>query len=68
MGDALAMPAHGCHLRAALRRDSGVVRDDLAPRKPGPDSILWRSACTPLDGRGDILRKRAQYWEQRGVH
>lgn len=68
IGDALAMPVHWYHDRAALRRDYGVVRDYLAPRNPHPDSILWRSAYAPLNGRGDILHEQAQYWGQRGVH
>jgi hypothetical protein len=38
------------------------------PRTPHPDSILWRSAYTPINERGDILRDQAQYWGQRGVH
>ena len=68
IGDALAMPVHWYYDRAALHRDYGVVRDYLAPRNPHPDSILWRSAYTPLNGRGDILHEQAQYWGQRGVH
>ena len=43
-------------------------RDYLAPRNPHPDSILWRSAYTPLNERGDILHEQAQYWGQRGIH
>lgn len=68
IGDALAMPVHWYYDRVALRRDYGVVRDYLAPRNPHPDSILWRSAYTPLNERGDILREQAQYWGQHGVH
>jgi ADP-ribosyl-[dinitrogen reductase] hydrolase len=68
IGDALAMPVHWYYDRAALRRDYGVVRDFLAPRNPHPDSILWRSAYTPLNERGDILHEQARYWGQRGVH
>lgn len=68
IGDALAMPVHWYYDRAALHRDYGVVRDYLAPRNPHPDSILWRSAYTPLNARGDILHEQAQYWGQRGVH
>ncbi len=62
------MPVHWYYDRAALRRDYGVVRDYLAPRNPHPDSILWRSAYTPLNERGNILHEQAQYWGQRGVH
>ena len=68
IGDALAMPVHWYYDRAALRRDYGIVRDYLAPRNPHPDSILWRSAYTPLNERGDILHEQAQYWGQRGIH
>ncbi len=68
IGDALAMPVHWYYDRAALQRDYGVVRDYQPPRNPHPDSILWRSAYTPLNERGDILHEQAQYWGQRGVH
>ncbi len=68
IGDALAMPVHWYYDRAALLRDYGVVHDYLAPRNPHPDSILWRSAYTALNARGDILRKQAQYWGRRGIH
>lgn len=68
IGDALAMPVHWYYDRAALGRDYGTVRDYLAPRNPHPDSILWRSAHTPLNERGDILHEQAQYWGQRGIH
>lgn len=68
IGDALAMPVHWYYDRAALRRDYGIVRDYVVPRNPHPDSILWRSAYTPLNERGDILHEQAQYWGQRGIH
>ncbi len=68
IGDALAMPVHWYYDRAALHRDYGVVRDYLPPRNPHADSILWRSEYTPLNERGDILHKQAQYWGQRGIH
>lgn len=68
IGDALAMPVHWYYDRAALHRDYGIVRDYLAPRNPHPDSILWRSAYTPLNERGDILHQQAPYWGQRGIH
>jgi ADP-ribosyl-[dinitrogen reductase] hydrolase len=68
IGDALAMPVHWYYDRAALRRDYGIVSDYVAPRNPHPDSILWRSAYTPLNERGDILHEQAQYWGQRGIH
>ena len=68
IGDALAMPVHWYYDRAALLRDYGVVHDYLAPRNPHPDSILWRSAYTALNARGDILREQAQYWGRRGIH
>ena len=68
IGDALAMPVHWYYDRAALRRDYGMVSDYLAPRNPHPDSILWRSAYTPVNERGDILHDQAQYWGQRGIH
>jgi ADP-ribosylglycohydrolase len=62
------MPAHWYYDRGALHRDYGVVRDYLRPRNPHPDSILWRSAYTPLNARGDILHDQARYWGQRGIH
>ena len=62
------MPVHWYYDRAALLRDYGVVHDYLAPRNPHPDSILWRSAYTALNARGDILREQAQYWGRRGIH
>jgi ADP-ribosyl-[dinitrogen reductase] hydrolase len=68
IGDALAMPVHWYYDRAALRRDYGIVSDYVAPRNPHPDSILWRSAYSPLNERGDILHEQAQYWGQRGIH
>jgi ADP-ribosyl-[dinitrogen reductase] hydrolase len=68
IGDALAMPVHWYYDRAALRRDYGIVRDYLAPRNPHPGSILWRSAYSPLNERGDILHEQAQYWGQREIH
>jgi ADP-ribosyl-[dinitrogen reductase] hydrolase len=68
IGDALAMPVHWYYDRAALLSDYGVVRDYAAPRNPHPDSILWRSAYTALNARGDILREQAQYWGRRGIH
>lgn len=68
VGDALAMPVHWYYDRAALRRDYGVVRDYVCPRNPHPDSILWRSAYTPPNDRGDILHEQARYWGLRGVH
>ena len=67
-GDALAMPVHWYYDRDALRRDYGVVCDYVAPKNPHADSILWRSAYTPLNARGDILHDQAQYWGQRGIH
>jgi len=68
IGDALAMPVHWYYDRAALRRDYGIVRDYMAPRNPHCDSILWRSAYTPPNERGDILHDQAAFWGQRGVH
>jgi ADP-ribosylglycohydrolase len=68
IGDALAMPVHWYYDRVALHRDYCLVRDYLAPRNPHADSILWRSAYTALNERGDILREQAQYWGQRGIH
>jgi len=68
IGDALAMPVHWYYDRAALHRDYGIMRDYCAPRNPHPDSILWRSAYTPLNARGDILHDQARYWGQRGIH
>jgi len=62
------MPVHWYYDRAALKRDYGAVRDYAAPRNPHPDSILWRSAYTPINERGDILHEQAQYWGQRGIH
>jgi ADP-ribosylglycohydrolase len=68
IGDALSMPVHWYYDRAALHRDYGLVRDYLAPRNPHADSILWRSAYTALNDRGDILHEQAQYWGRRGIH
>jgi len=68
LGDALAMPAHWYHQRAALRRDYGRIEDHQAPRNPHPDSILWRSHYTPPNRRGEILHDQAPYWGRRGVH
>ena len=68
IGDALAMPAHWYYDRSALRRDYGVIREYVAPKSPHPDSILWRSQYTPLNGRGDILHDQACYWGRRGIH
>lgn len=68
VGDALAMPVHWYYDRAALVRDYGEVRDDLAPRNPHPDSILWRSRYRPANERGEILHDQARYWGKRGVH
>jgi hypothetical protein len=58
-GDALAMPGHWYHDRAALKRDYGIVRNYLALRNPHPDSILWRSAYTPLNERGENYHRAA---------
>lgn len=68
VADAVAMPVHWYYDRAALARDYGQVRSYLAPKNPHPGSILWRSAYTPLNERGDILHEQARYWGQRGVH
>ena len=67
IGDARAMPVNWYYDRAALRRDYGVVSDHVAPQNPDPDSILWRSAYTPLNERGDILHEQPQFWGQRGI-
>ena len=68
IGDALAMPVHWYYDRAALKRDYGTVRDYMVPRNPHADSILWRSAYTAANERGNILHDQAQYWGQRGIH
>ncbi len=68
VGDALAMPGHWYYDRGALRRDYGVLDHYASPRNPHPDSILWRSQYTPVNGKGDILREQAQYWGTRGIH
>jgi len=68
IGDALAMPVHWYYDRAALRRDYGFVRAYQPPHNPHDGSILWRSAYTPLNERGDILHDQARYWGERGIH
>ncbi|MCC6352831.1 MAG: ADP-ribosylglycohydrolase family protein [Verrucomicrobiae bacterium] len=68
VADALAMPVHWYYDRKALRRDYGMVDRYMAPRNPHPDSILWRSAYSPANELGDILREQAAYWGQAGVH
>ena len=68
IGDALAMPVHWYYDRQALRQDYGWVTDYLAPKNPHPDSILWRSAYTPVDRRSDILHEQAHYWGLPGIH
>jgi ADP-ribosylglycohydrolase len=62
------MPVHWYYDRAALRRDYGVISGYLAPKNPHPDSILWRSAYTPLNAGGEILHDQAVYWGKRGIH
>jgi ADP-ribosyl-[dinitrogen reductase] hydrolase len=66
--DAVAMPVHWYYDRAALQRDYGTIKSYLAPQNPHPDSILWRSAYTPINEKGEILHDQAIYWGQRGVH
>lgn len=68
IGDALAMPVHWYYQRDALIRDYGRVTRYLAPKNPHPDSILWRSAYSPVNDRGDILHDQQQYWGQAGIH
>jgi ADP-ribosylglycohydrolase len=66
--DAVAMPVHWYYDRVALERDYGTISDYLAPKNPHPDSILWRSAYTPVNSRGEILHDQAIYWGRRGIH
>ena len=66
--DAVAMPVHWYYDRAALERDYGTITGYLAPKSPHPDSILWRSAYTPVNPKGEILHDQAIYWGQRGIH
>ena len=66
--DAVAMPVHWYYDRAALERDYGTITGYLAPKNPHPDSILWRSAYTPVNPKGEILHDQAIFWGQRGVH
>jgi ADP-ribosylglycohydrolase len=68
IGDALAMPVHWYYNRQALFQDYGRVTDYLAPRNPHPDSILWRSAYTAPNFKGEILHDQARYWGKAGVH
>jgi len=68
IGDALAMPVHWYYDRLALRRDYGWVTGYLEPQNPHPDSILWRSAYTSINRRGDILHDQALYWGRPGIH
>lgn len=68
VGDALAMPVHWYYDRKALARDYGRVIDYMAPKNPHPDSILWRSAYTPVNAKTDILHDQARFWGRPGVH
>ena len=68
VGDALAMPVHWYYDRRALARDYGRVTDYLAPKNPHPDSILWRSAYTPVNANADILHDQDRFWGRPGVH
>jgi ADP-ribosylglycohydrolase len=66
--DALSMPVHWYYDRVALERDYGIISSYLPPKNPHPDSILWRSAYTPLNAKGEILHEQAAYWGKRGIH
>ena len=68
VGDALAMPVHWYYDRQALARDYGRVTGYMAPKNPHPDSILWRSAYTPVNAKADILHDQARFWGRPGVH
>lgn len=68
VGDALAMPVHWYYDRVALERDYGKVCGYMAPIDPHPDSILWRSSYTALDGSADILHDQRPYWGRPGIH
>jgi len=68
IGDALAMPVHWYYDRLALRHDYGWITGYLQPQDPHPDSILWRSAYTPINRRGDILHQQARIWGRRRLH
>jgi hypothetical protein len=59
VADAVAMPVHWYYDRAALERDYGTISGYSAPKNPHPDSILWRSAYTPLNAKGEILHDQA---------
>lgn len=62
VADAVAMPVHWYYDTSALDRDYGPITGYQKPRNPHAGSILWRSAYTPVNERGDILREQAQYW------
>jgi len=68
IGDALAMPVHWYYDRRSLARDYGRVTGYLAPKNPHPDSILWRSAYTPVNAKADILHDQGRFWGRPGVH
>jgi len=68
VADAVAMPVHWYYDREALKRDYGTITGYLAPKNPHPDSILWRSAYTPVNAKGEILHDQAVYWGKRGIH
>ena len=68
IGDALAMPVHWTYDRVALREDSGVVTDFVAPKSPRPGSILWRSSYDAPNERGEILHDPKRFWGRRGIH
>ncbi len=68
IADALSMPVHWYYNREALDRDHPNLDEFCAPLKNHPDSILWRSAYTALNEKGDILHDQATCWGQRNVH
>jgi ADP-ribosylglycohydrolase len=58
----------GITIGQPLARDYGTISGYSTPKNPHPDSILWRSAYTPLNAKGEILHDQAIYWGQRGIH
>ena len=68
IGDALAMPVHWYYDTLALMRDYGTVKEYMQPKNPHPDSILWRSSYTSINGSVDILHEQARYWGKKNIH
>lgn len=62
------MPVHWYYDRDALDRDYPSLATFKSPLSQHPDSILWRSAYSPVSEDADILHDQAQFWGQRGIH